>query len=210
MSRSYNLNPEQAKQADNVGNRITETGKYIGTFTKAESIKSKSQTEGIEFAFQSVNGQSADFLTIWTYNNEGKEIFGLKQLNAIMTCLKVKTITPTDGLVEKWEGGAKAKVPATIYPELMGKKIGVLLQREEYFKADGSTGNKFNIYACFDAESEMVASEILERATVAAKLPKILATLKDRPAQVRNNAPTGAAPSKTGGTFDELDDDIPF
>lgn len=210
MSRSYNLNPEQAKQADNVGNRITETGKYIGVFTKAESIKSKSQTEGIEFSFQSSGGQSADFLTIWTYNKEGQEIFGLKQLNAIMTCLKVKTITPTDGQVEKWEGGSKAKVPATIYPELMGKKIGVLLQREEYFKADGSTGKKFNIYACFEPESEMVASEILERATVAAKLPKILATLKDRPAQARSAAPAGAAPAKTGGAFDELDDDIPF
>lgn len=210
MSRSYNLNVEQAKQADNVGNRITESGKYIGVFTRAESIQSKQMTEGVEFSFAANSGQGADFLTLWTHNKDGKEIFGLKQLNAVMTCMKVKVLTPTQGVVEKWEGGAKAKVTATIYPELMGKKIGLLLQREEYIKGDGSTGSKFNIYACFEADTELVATEILEKVTAPTKLPKILATLKDRPMQAR--LATGGAVKPNGGDphFDDMDSDIPF
>jgi len=204
--RSYNLQPEQAKQADNVGTRITESGKFVGVFTRAEAIKSKKETDGVEFAFAATNGQSADFLTLWTHNKDGEEIFGLKQLNALMTCMRVKAIAPIQGSVEKWENGAKAKVSTTIYPELMGKKIGLLLQREEYIKSNGETGSKFNIYACFEADTELVASEILDKTTTPTKLPKILATLKDRPAQNRGGAsqPTGAA------GLVAMDDDIPF
>jgi hypothetical protein len=206
--RSYNLNPEQAKQADNVGLRIADSGKYIGVFTRAEAITSKNDTEGIEFAFKATSNQEADFLTLWTHNKEGKEIYGLKQLNALMTCMKVRTLAPAQGQVEKWIDGAKAKVSATIYPELMGKKIGLLLQREEYQKNDGTIGSKFSIYACFDADTELVASEILDKVVSPVKLPKILATLKDRPMQAR---PAGGAPaaSSTAGLA-EMADDIPF
>lgn len=210
MERSYNLNPDQARQADTGSNRITETGKYSGRFTRAEAVKSKQQTEGIEFAFEADNGQSADFLTLWTYNADGKELFGLKVLNALMTCMRVKTINPQQGMVEKWDrdSGSKTKMAATIYPELMGKPIGLLLQREEYTKQDNSIGSKFNIYGCFEAATELVASEILEKATKAEKLPRIVASLHDKPMQKQRVA--SAYASQLGDTFADMKDDIPF
>jgi hypothetical protein len=119
--RTYNLNAEQAKQADNVGMRITETGKYRGIFTRAEAIRSKQDTEGVEFAFKSTTGQEADFLTLWTHDATGKEVYGLKLLNALMTCLKVKTITPTVGQVEKWDGAARNKVAGNHLPRAHGQ-----------------------------------------------------------------------------------------
>lgn len=209
MSRSYNLNAEQAKQADNVGMRITETGKYIGVFTRAEAIKSKQDTEGIEFSFKSASGQEADFLTLWTHDASGKEVYGLRMLNAIMTCMRVKSIAPAQGQVEKWDGSARAKVSATVYPELMGKQIGLLLQREAYEKADGSIGHKFNIFACFEAGSELMASEILGQIAKPEKLAKVAATLGDRPMKKK---PGGHATTPNGdpGGFSTMPDDIPF
>ncbi len=207
-ARSYSLNPESAKQA-NTSNRITETGKYIGKFTRAESVTSKQGTEGIEFTFESDDGQTADFLTLWTVNKDGKEIFGLKMVNAIMTCLRAKSISGTEAMIEKFENGAKHKVSATVYPDLMGKHIGLLLQREEYEKQNGDTGNKFNIYACFDAATNMTASEILDRATTSDQLGKIAATLRDKPMQKRAGPKQSSAPP-SGGDFDDFKDDIPF
>lgn len=211
--RSYNLNTEQAKQADNGANRITETGKYSGRFTRAEAVTSKQQTEGIEFAFEADNGQSADFLTLWTYNADGKELFGLKVLNALMTCMKVKTIAPQSGTVEKWdrESGGKTKVQGTIYPDLMNKPIGLLLQREEYAKADSTVGSKFNIYGCFESSTGLVASEILEKIVQPTKLARIVASLHDKPMQApKSRAAPASQPSGQPGGFDTMDDDIPF
>jgi hypothetical protein len=212
MNRTYNLQPEQAKAADNIGTRITETGKYIGVFTRAEAIRSKQDTEGVEFAFKSNSGQDADFLTLWTHDSTGKEVYGLKMLNAVMTCMRVKTITPVAGHVEKWDGTARNRVPATIYPELMGKKIGLLLQREEYEKSGGGIGSKFNIYGCFEADSELMASEIFDKATKPEKLAKVVATLADRPARKKpgGSSPANQSAASGGSGFADMDDDIPF
>lgn len=209
MSRSYSLNTDHAKQAE--GNRITETGQYVGKFTRAEAVTSKKQTEGVEFAFESNAGQSADFLTLWTFNADGKELFGLKMLNALMTCLKARAMTATQGFVEKWDrtSGAEQKMPATVYPELMNKPIGLLLQKEEYLKADGKVGYKFNIAGCFEAATGMVASEILDKAPAAEKLAKIALNLKDKPLDTSQHqrVPAGVT---GGGSIADMDDDIPF
>lgn len=211
MERSYNLNPEHAKQADNQANRITETGKYVGTFTRAESIKSTKGTDGIEFAFKANDGRSADFLQLWTYNTDGKELYGLKMVNALMTCLKARSLTPTNAMVEKWDrdAGATGKLQATVYPELMSKPIGLLLQREEYEKQNGDIGHKFNIYGCFDSQTEMVASEILEKAAKAEKLPRIVQTLRDKPLDSKRLPASTGAPAPSGA-FADMADDIPF
>lgn len=201
--RSYDLNPESAKQAEQ--GRITETGKYSGTFTRAEAVLSKKNTEGIEFAFKSDDGSEADFLTLWTHNSDEKELFGLKVLNALMTCMRVKQINPAKATVEKWADGGRQKVSATVFPELTGKPIGVLLQKEYYTKNDGSMGSKLNLVGCYEASTEMTASEILNKATKAEKLGPMAASLRDKA------SPTTSAsrvPAMADNGFD--DSDIPF
>lgn len=209
MSRTYNLDPKAASAADNTVSRIDVSGKYIGILTRAEAVVSRQQTEGIEFSFKTDDGQTADFLTLWTYNVKGEALPSLKALNAIMTICRVKTITPTAGQVEKWDSASHSRVKAnaTVFPELTGKRVGLLLQREEYAKTDGSIGSKMNIFGVFDADSELTASEILAKKTQPEVLARMVASLKDKPL---NGSRPAAAPASTGGDAGGFDDDIPF
>ncbi len=209
MARTYTLDTKAASAADQTVSLIRETGKYIGTITRAEAISSDSGTEGVELSFRSREGATADYLTLWTYNASGEALPSLKALNALMTVCKARAITPTAGLVEKWDPNARArlKVQATIYPELTGKEVGLLLQREEYIKRDSSTGDKLNVFGVFDPITELTASEILAQKTNPETLAKMVAVLRDKPAKAAR--PRTAAPAQQGG-FHDMDDDIPF
>lgn len=212
MSRSYTLDTKAASAADNIVSRIDQTGKYVGTLTRVELVTSRKNTEGVEFSFKADDGSSADFLTLWTYNPNGEALPSLKTLNAMMTVGRVKALTPTPGQVEKWDSGSgqRGKFPATIFPELTGKRIGLLLQREEYEKRDGSLGAKMNIVGAFDPDSELTASEILARKTEPETLSKMVAALRDKPLKGsrQQQSSTEAEYSAGGDAFG--DDDIPF
>lgn len=200
--RNYTLNPDHARQADSGGLRINETGAYVGKFNRAEAIKSKQDTDGIEFSFESSDGLKADYLTLWTHNSNGDEIFGLKTLNAIMTCAKIRSISPRQGQVEKYDLDSKKSIQttATIYPELMNKQIGVILQKEEYKPGKF----RFNIVGAFDAITKLTASEILDKKVAPERLNKILPTIKDKLLSVHAGSP---ADNKQPDNFD---DDIPW
>jgi hypothetical protein len=208
---AYTLDTDAAKQADSGNGRITETGKYIGQFTKAKKVMSTQGTEGIEFSFETNNGQSADYLTTWTINREGKQIYGFKQLMALMTCLKVRNIEPKMGEVEEFDSASKSMVKhkAEIYPALMSKPIGVLLQMEEYEKKDGTVGTKPTFAGFFDPQTEQVAVEILEKqeARVLEKLVSQLQPVK----KLKGYRPAPAAGASQHSTPDNfVSDDIPF
>ena len=206
----YNLDTEAAKQADTGGGRITESGKYVGTFTKAKKVLSKKGTQGIEFSFTSNGGQSADYLSVWTLNADGDQIYGFKQLMAIMTCLRVKRIDTRHAKVQEYDKNSGGMVDAEIeaYPDLEGKPIGILLQMEEYEKKDGSVGEKPSFAGFFDPKSEQVATEILEKGE-----PKLLAKLTGQLTPVKKLK--GARPAVQGyqgGTSipDNFDDGYNF
>lgn len=208
---NYSLNTEAAKAADAMNSRLDETGKYIGVFTRAESVTSEKGAVGIDLSFKSEDGRTADYLSVWTHGKDGSEIYGFKQLMAIMTCLRVKQLTKTPGTVEKFDKGvgAKVQVKADIYPELMGKPVGLLLQRAAYIKGDGSEGHKLNIAGVFEAGSELTASEILGKKTAPELLAKMVAVLKDKPLSGKSATPPKSS-ATAGGAFDYLDQDIPF
>lgn len=212
MSRSYSLDAEQARAAG-VSNRITESGKYVGKFTRAEAVVSRQNTEGVEFTFESNDGQTADFLTCWTFNEQGDQLYGLKVLNAVMTCLRVKQLAPRPMTFQRHDGARQGDG----FPDLMGKPIGLLLQREEYEKSDGSVAYKFNIALPFEASSGLTAGEILSKATTPTGADKALAALRDKPLRGRRTATTEyagsghpVARSAASGGLANIDDDIPF
>lgn len=209
MSRSYSLDPKSAAKAG-VTSYITETGKYVGKFTRAEIVKSQQGTEGVEFSFVTDDGLRSDYLTLWTYNAKGDALPSLHVLNAIMACLRVRELAPAKITVVDF-GGTRS---ADGFPSLMDKPIGVLLQREEYEKnklgADGQPliGYKFNLVAPFEAKTELTAGEILKQITTPEQLPKMVAKLKDKPLQKRRAPATVGAGGS--GSIDGMDDDIPF
>ena len=206
----YQLDTKAAKQADQLFARIEEKGKYLGVITRAEAIESSKGTKGVGISFKAETGATADYLDFWTINAEGKQLQGYNLLMAIMTCLRVKGLNATTGEIEKYDSDTKSrvKVAASLFKELMGKPIGFLIHMEEYEKKDGSTAWKPSITAPFDAQG-FTASEILNQSQKAETLEKMLLALRDRPLKASASVPSNNAP-RSGTSFDDLGDDIPF
>lgn len=212
----YNLNPNNAKQVG-VAARINEKGAYKGVFTRAEFVQSEKGTQGIEFAFKAESGQTADYLTVWTVSADGKELYGRKVIDALMTCLSLRTIAAKTAQIKKYDAQARQEVmvQATVFPELMNKPIGLLLVREEYQKNNGTTDWKMTIVGCYDPHKLITPKEILEQSGPA-QLAKMIAALQDRPLKAKPAAAQhsggygGQASHDTGGGFADMDDDIPF
>lgn len=208
---SYAVNTDTARQGDSNSTRLTETGAYVGIFIKAEEVTSTKGTQGIEFTFQTPDKSTADYLTLWTINTDGKELFGLKQLNAMMVCMRIRTaIAPTPGIVEKYEKGGKAKVKveAQLFKDLMNKQIGVLLQKEGYEKNDRSIGSRLNLAGFFEASSRMTAIEILDKAVKPERLDRMIATLKDKPFYKSGKPAQSENPGH--GMPEDAEDDSPY
>lgn len=203
--KTYDLNPNNAREVG-ASARITEKGAYVGKFTRAEAVTAKSGSEGIEFSFETDAGQRADYLTIWTHGRDGKEMYGRKVLDAIMTCMKVRSISaePTP-----WRGrdGTTETIPQ--FRALLGR-IGLFLVVEEYEKNDKSgIASKMVIVAPFEADTERTASEVLDKGAAKA-FDGILASLRDKPFQPRKPTATRSTMTASGTAFDDMDSDIPF
>lgn len=208
----YTLDPKAAQQADTIFAKIEQKGKYIGTLTRAEAVTSSKGTKGIDLSFKAETGETADYLTLWTHNAEGKQIMGFNVLMAIMTCLRIKTLNAENGVIEKYDQdqAKRVKVEVPLFKDLMNKPIGLLLQMEEYPKKAGGTGWKPVIASIFDKDG-FVATEILNKSKAATTLPKMVAALRDKPLKGGNVVLDNHASAGHGGSAaDEFLNDIPF
>lgn len=209
----YTLDTKLASKADAIGAYISETGKYTGTFVRAEKLVSANKgTDGIGFTFRADDGRECRF-DVWTRKGNGEALSGLNQINAMMACLSLRTINVSQQSVKKWDNGQEVVMPAPVFADLMGKQIGLLLRAEEYEKmADGQkTGDigwRMGLFAIFQAGTELMASEIMARKTAPEQLAKVVAQLADKPLKKQaggaRNVPANAAASGFA------DDDIPF
>jgi hypothetical protein len=206
----YQLDSNAARKADQTGNRISEIGKYVGVFTQAEDITASTGTKGVALRFES-NGQGAN-LSLYTTKANGDQIMGYQALMAIMACMKLRNIAPKPGTVKYWDNEAKADATrqGQVFPELCGPKIGLLLETEDYPKNDGGVGTRMVIAGIFQADTELTASEILDRKTKPEQLEKMVARLHHRPARAAKAGHAAPAARTTGSGFDDMDDSIPF
>lgn len=209
----YTLNAEAAKKADVIGAYINETGKYTGTFIRAEKLVSaKASTDGIGFTFKDDAGRECRF-DVWTQKQNGEPLSGLNQVNAMMACLQQRSLTVSQQTVKKWDNGAEVTMQAPCFAELMGKRIGLLLRSEEYEKMKdnqktGERGWRMGLFAVFQADTELMASEILNRKTQPEQLAKVIAQLADKP--LKGSATRGATSQATDGGVPSHFDEIPF
>ncbi len=213
----YTLDANQARSADQRGAYINDTGKYVGEFTRAEEIKSRQGTDGIGFTFKAKDGRSARF-DVYTRKADGSSIkIGMSLVMALMTCLGQRQMAAKPATVKKWDGtaGREVDAQAQCFLELMSKPVGVLLEREEFEKSDGSTGSRMVLVAVFRAADELMASEILDRKVTPEQLGKVTATLKDRPLKGSKAAPVrrtqgGSPDDGYGDDYSQPDGDFPF
>mgnify|MGYP003473656368 FL=1 len=210
----YQLDTRAARKADAAGAFITDIGKYIGTFKQAVDVTSKKGTKGIALAFESNDGQKANF-TLYTQRADGTKIMGFEELCAVMTCMKLRGIAPKAGQYKRYDFDAKADVTeqGDVFPELIDKPIGLLLETEDYLSGNGDKRTRMVLAGIFQADTELTASEILDRQTAPAKLEKLVQRLRHRPLKnQRNDAgrPPAGHPAGDGGYGGADDDLIPF
>lgn len=212
----YNLDPSLAKKADVIGSYIQETGKYIGTFLRAEKlISATKKTDGIGFTFKDDAGRECRF-DVWTRKPDGTPLTGLNQINAMMACLKIRAMQPVTMQVKKWDNVQRTDTlqDAPCFAELMGKRIGLLLRSEEYEKMQdgfktGEIGARIGLFAIFQADTELMASEIMTSKTKPEALAKVIPMLADKKLRIA----AGARHAATGGGTPDMPadfDDIPF
>lgn len=213
---SYTLDATQAKAADSFSSSIRETGKYIGTITRAEAITSTKGTRGLGLSFKTDDGATADYLDLYTHKEDGEALSSLKTVNAILACLKLRGIKEGQIHFEKWNKDTKQreKVTGTGYPDLMGKRIGFLMRKELETDNKGADRERVAIFAVFQAETELTATEVLEQKTKPERLEKMFDALMAKP--VIDKRAFRGAPSSSRGTSSHADEDwtqdgdIPF
>lgn len=218
---SYNLDANKARQSESGGKFIKDAGKYVGQFTRAEKIVSKGGAMGIEFDF--TDGSKSCTVTIWTHGKDGSELFGLNAISALMTVMRLKTMSETAQMVKKYDYTAKAvkESQCMVYADLMNKPVGVVIQMEQYLNGTGELRVKPAFFCFFDAKSELIATEILDRVVAPKELEQKVAYVMDYPEKELSKKDKAKlteraremhytpqqAPAISGDSFD---DDIPF
>lgn len=212
------FNAQEAARADQIASNITETGKYIGTITRAEKLTSTKGTQGLGISFKSDDGSTADYLDLYTVNAQGEPLPSMKIVQALLGCLQLRSVQDGKIKCSKWNKEARNREEVVVdgYPDMMGKRIGLLLQKALETDQNGADRDRIQIFGVFQADTELTVSEILARKTTPETLTKMVQYLEAH--QVRDNrknkstAPQSyAAPQQnSGGGFGDFSDDIPF
>lgn len=213
------FNPTEAARADQIAISITETGKYIGVITRAEKLQSPKGTTGLGLSFRSDSGETADYLDLYTVNATGDTLPSMKTVQALLGCLQLRGAQEGPIKCSKWNKDAKQREDVTVtgYPEIMGKRIGLLLQKVLETDQSNETREKIQIFGVFQHDTELTVSEILARKTAPETLAKMVDYLAKHP--VRDARKAGAKPAQQyapnnenpGAGMSGLDlDDIPF
>lgn len=210
---SLQLNAAKARNADKTSSVIRETGRYVGVITRAEKLLSKNGTEGVGFSFKSDDGATANYLDVYTVKADGEELWGASIVQAILCCTKTKNAEEGPIKFDKWDNEVRELVETTAvgYPALMGKRIGLILQKEiQSHYQTGADQERINIVRVFEASTGLTSSEILEGKT---KPEKVDAFMKSLP-PVRDSRKKSAQqqmqqPVTSGEKVDDFED-LPF
>lgn len=182
MTVNYDYDPDAAGKADDVASRIDTSNAYIGQFKLAHAITASKGTEGIHFEFNSPGGGSASF-DVYTRREDGTPVFGNNQIQAMQSILGLRGLRSVPGKFEAWDSDAqkRVEVEGEVFPDLCGKDIGLVLQKERYTKtSNGQDAFRMNLYGVFHPVSRFTASELKEKKAQPEKLEKMLRNLKDK------------------------------
>lgn len=168
---SLKFNSADARQADNFASVIRDTGKYVGVLTRAEKLLSKNGVEGVGLSFKDDNGASANYLDVYTLRADGSQLRGYHLIQALLVCVGAKEIAEGPIKFDKWtRDQGIVETTVTGYPALMGKRIGLILQKELSTHRDtGADVERVNIVAVFQPNTGLTATEILDGKTKAEK-----------------------------------------
>lgn len=226
----FTLDAKAAIAAESKSSVITETGAYYCTIKQA--IVSKTKNGAVEVAFEfNTESRCIARARVYPQNSDGSvNEYGVNVIQAMMVCLRIRTLNTDTAIVEVLDrdAGRTVKAQADVLP-VAGRKIGVVLQKV-IGEHNGKPTAKTEIYAFFEYDSNLTASEILNKKDKPEALARLLSIVKDKidkpkvapvkqysasgddwatPAPQRNeyaDAKSGRAAPPTAA----FDDDIPF
>lgn len=222
---------EMAKKAGATGG-ISETGAYEGEITSAVYTfgKDGSQSQALELCIES-NGLKANYLRINFLGKDGQQTFGMGLVSALMWVAQIKQAQPQQ---VQGQNGLEWHCPA-----LVGKKVGLFLQKVLYTKNDGGDGFKFEVRHVFQPGTRKTYAEHADNSP-AETIAALELSMKDKDERVKpgsqqlsgpRNAAHGGNPyaqQNSGGlpqsrlqqnsphsqppanSQEDFDDDIPF
>lgn len=165
---TFTYNQESALSAGLSG-FINESGAYVVTITEAKYMISSGGAKSIEFSVEADDGRKANYLNVYTVKKDGtSNTHGVNMINAIMGCTGVNQLT----MMMK-------DVNTHLAPELIGKKVGFVLQKTLKTKDSGQETYSFDIRVPFIAATRQTLQEKVDGKPALA-LDKILSILKDK------------------------------
>lgn len=213
------LNADDARKGDTVSNILRDSGKYVGVITRAEKLLSRNNVEGLGLSIKTDDGCTASYLDVYTVRlADGEHLRGYHLVQALLACLKLRDVEEGAIEADKWDSDARMQVRTKLqgYPALMGKRIGVFLQREIAINQNtGAETDRLNLIGVFDPQTNLTATEILGGKTEPKRIHDYEKMLERAPILDRRkgrggaNAGTSSAPASNGAK-PEFDDDIPF
>lgn len=191
---NYEYDDDAAGHADDFANRLDATGMYIGKFTKAESLVTSKGSKGIRFEVEVPGAGKASF-SLYTEKEDGSRIFGFNMVQGMMYLFGLKTLKAVPGKVQQYDEdlGKSVEVDGEVYPDLLNKNIGIVLQKELTSRKDGKDSYRMNLALLFHPDSKFTVSELKDRKAHPEKLEKLLKGLKDKDSREKR-APEPATP----------------
>lgn len=189
---NFQFNPQAAQKAEIAF--IPKTGAYLVTIKKALWETSQTGAKALSLGVETKKG---DVATLWLYyqSANGKEItFNINKIQAIMGCVDAQSLT------HRYDSTGVDHAP-----ELEGKQLGVLIQREEYETNIGTVGSKFNLITPFFANGKTYNEQMKNEPATFIK--KRLETLRDITLENKPQ-PKSPTPAPTANT--DFNDAIPF
>tara|TARA_Y100000593_G_scaffold50191_1_gene94591 strand:- start:3468 stop:4094 length:627 start_codon:yes stop_codon:yes gene_type:complete len=207
---NISLNPNLAKAGSGGSSRIDSKGKYIGTIEWARVYSIPTGSTWVEFKFVSLLEQEAK-VSLCILNKDGEATYGLKKLQAMMACCKIRELTQTNMTVNIWnfDTSQMEDTEQVVYKEFCGANIGLLLYRHDKTSNSGNDFFQMELEAPFAADTEQTAAEVLDQMP-AKQLEKMVQTLRDKDDRTSGNASSDFYQQASGQQDNFCDDSIPF
>lgn len=200
----YDYDEEAASHAEDFANRIDDKGAFVGIFTNVWPLTTKIKddgtggTEGVHFEFETIANETASF-DLYTKGPKGtkrkdgttrtetEKFPGYNQLMAMQFLMGLKGLKTKKGKIEVYDDEAKKRVEVDgdTFPDLIGRKIGIIFQKELYNKNTGAEASRINFLASFHPETRLTSSEIKANEKHPKKYEKIMKGLKTKDSRTR-------------------------
>lgn len=194
MTQFMTFDQESARKSGG-SEYINDGGAYVVKITNAKIVSAKSGSEGVELSCETKDGLKANFLTLYYSKSDGTPIkSGTNALNALMFLTRSTSLSMKNNGTEM------------IVPELIGKEVGLCLQKRLYTKNDGSDGFSFEIVMPFGPAQMATVKEITDKKPAAA-VNAWVSRYQDK--DERNQG--GMSYQQTSGnSMPDYMDDVPF